>query len=241
MEHSDITVAQNALDFWYNFQSFCYDPRKTQKVFEMDNILTKVQKTEDQEKLLEQIENIPGFVELYNDRDTPLLSQVYNIEELIKLPENTFGHQYASFMKIRKLDPNFYEQESVYNTGDYYKNRIRKTHDIMHILAGFDTDVAGEIGVVNFSYSQSVSRAGIAITCALLMSLLKEGDLNEMHLGMKLASLGFSCGCDAKDIRSVRWENLWEKDSEEIRTEYNIIAYDKNVYKKSYTQKLGMT
>ena len=56
-----------------------------------------------------------------------------------------------------------------------------------------------------------------------------------------LATLGFSCGCDAKDIRSVRWENLWEKDSEEIRTEYNIIAYDKNVYKKSYTQKLGMT
>lgn len=87
---------------------------------------------------------------------------------LRKMPQGSLAHVYCDFMereglsahglvdeldKDRPLD--FYWDDQV----TWYFNRMRDTHDLMHILSGFGRDALGEQCVLAFTYSQQPSPA----------------------------------------------------------------------------------
>ena len=99
----------------------------------------------------------PSLVEILDDH-----------EALRKLPEGTLAHVYCDFMereglsaqglvdeldKYRRPDQYFDDQAT------WYFNRMRDTHDLMHILSGFGRDALGEQCVLAFTYSQQPALA----------------------------------------------------------------------------------
>ena len=74
----------------------------------------------------------------------------YNLDELELLPANTLGNVYAKHMKFNHLDPEFYNDVKPVNAMHYLRLRIRKTHDIWHVINGFDTSENGEMGLQGF-------------------------------------------------------------------------------------------
>ena len=76
-------------------------------------------------------------------------SDSWNIDELLTLPDETFGHEYARFMSdhgytaderpLVKYVPNLEHA--------YILQRYKEVHDMAHVLLGYDTSVAEEIAV----------------------------------------------------------------------------------------------
>src|SRR5689334_1412619 len=71
---------------------------------------------------------------------------------LRKLPKKTLGGAYARFLddnRITPLEPT--------RKGSAYALRFTATHDLHHVVTGFDTTLAGEIGVLAFNVGQGTA------------------------------------------------------------------------------------
>lgn len=99
----------------------------------------------------------PSLVTLLDDHDA-----------LRKLPQGSVAHVYCDFMEreglsaqglVDELDKNrpadMYWDDQV----SWYFNRMRDTHDLLHVLTGFGRDALGEQCVLAFTYSQQPSPA----------------------------------------------------------------------------------
>jgi len=53
------------------------------------------------------------------------------------------------------FDPDYYRKIDVQNDIDYVMMRIRQTHDIWHVVTGFDTHPLGEIAIKAVELSQT--------------------------------------------------------------------------------------
>ncbi|MFC0589346.1 Coq4 family protein [Novosphingobium aquiterrae] len=99
----------------------------------------------------------PSLVAILDDHET-----------LRKTPAGSLGHAYCDFMEreglsaqglVDELDKNrpadLYFDDQV----TWYFNRMRDTHDLLHVLTGFGRDALGEQCVLAFTYSQQPSLA----------------------------------------------------------------------------------
>ena len=68
-------------------------------------------------------------------------------------------------------------QIAVQDDASYILLRLRQTHDIWHLITGFGTDVAGELGLKAFELAQTRRpMALVLLTFGLLKALIKTPD-----------------------------------------------------------------
>jgi ubiquinone biosynthesis protein COQ4 len=76
-------------------------------------------------------------------------SNSVNLERLAALPPNTFGHQYAVFMRSQGFVPE--DRAPVRFVADpqlaYVLQRYREAHDFWHVLCAVPTSVQGELAL----------------------------------------------------------------------------------------------
>lgn len=125
----------------------------------------------------ENIGDVPALkLTLISDREDPsphseaALSQVernfspLDPDALAALPEGSFGRAYASFMKRNGLMPfNFSSRTRALFERYPVSIRYVRLHDMIHVLLGFEPDLAGEAGVYAFvaeqHYTPTLDRA----------------------------------------------------------------------------------
>ncbi|HVR91766.1 MAG TPA: Coq4 family protein [Novosphingobium sp.] len=87
---------------------------------------------------------------------------------LRRLPAGSVAHAYCDFMEREGLSAqgliDEFEQfaagrERFHDQLEWYYNRMRDTHDLLHILTGYGRDALGEQCVLAFTYSQQPSPA----------------------------------------------------------------------------------
>jgi ubiquinone biosynthesis protein COQ4 len=101
---------------------------------------------------------------------------------LRKLPADSLAHVYCDFMEreglsaqglVDELDknrpPEMYWDDQV----SWYFNRMRDTHDLLHILTGFGRDALGEQCVLAFTYSQQPALAHLFLGYAGAVEIAK--------------------------------------------------------------------
>jgi ubiquinone biosynthesis protein Coq4 len=98
---------------------------------------------------------------------------------------------------------------------------MRQTHDLWHVLTGFDTSIPGEIGLQAFQAAQT--RAPLS---PILMggALLRAGtDRTEMMEPlMEQITKGWQCGIKARSLFSLDWEANWSTPLTQLRKDYQI-------------------
>ena len=92
---------------------------------------------------------------------------------LEKLPAGSVGRAYVEFMqreglsaaglvaefeKMRRGWPKYHDQI------EWYANRLRDTHDLLHILTGYGRDALGEQCVLGFTYGQNRNLGNLFIS-----------------------------------------------------------------------------
>ncbi len=198
------------------------DPESTQDAFAIiDNIVLKAS-PEQLNFFEEELLRDSAFREMYETRDDGLIKGVYDIDALSRLPHNTLGYVYAAHMRERNLVPDFYKGIPGRNILRFLRNRLSKTHDVWHVLGGFDTSVPGELGLQAFYGGQIPSITFMAI---ILSGFLRTLYLQDNRLGKDIfdsISQGYMAGKKAQKLFGIKWEDYWEEDLGEIRRKFNI-------------------
>ncbi len=101
---------------------------------------------------------------------------------LRKLPAGSLGQVYCDFMEREGLsaqglvdDLDKYRRPDQYfdDQADWYFQRVRDTHDLMHIISGFGRDALGEQCVLAFTYGQQPALAHLFLGYAGALEIWK--------------------------------------------------------------------
>lgn len=98
-------------------------------------------------------------------KDKPYLPPLLDEHTWIReLPEGTVGRAYVEFMEREGLSAQGLVDESMKHQTKsreydddmlWYGNRLRDTHDLFHVLTGYNRDALGEASLLAFTYSQN--------------------------------------------------------------------------------------
>jgi ubiquinone biosynthesis protein COQ4 len=162
----------------------------------------------------------PRGAKLYEERRA-IDSRTVNLAKLAALPDGTLGHAYAEFLTSRGLTPEIFDGSPPEFGADprsaYVAQRTRQTHDLWHVVTGYDTNPAGEVLLQAFTFAQT--RAPSTAILALLGTLR---GLRQRRTLAKEVVTAFRRGRAANRLAIFPWEDYWETPLEEVRVMLGI-------------------
>ena len=136
------------------------------------------------------------------------------------LPADSLGGAYARALQAKNLDPDLFQAPpGMPEDLAYVAQRARQTHDLWHVLTGFDTDIPGEIALQAFSHEQNgleFSRL-IARYGQLIFGL-------QYPRVFRMVKAGRAAGAAAPFLLAVRWEDHWDASLRELRVQLGLPA-----------------
>jgi ubiquinone biosynthesis protein COQ4 len=197
--------------------SLLRDPSATESVYDVEDGLRQ---TKAAQLSIEFVKRHPDVAALIHER---YLAPTPNLEQLQCCPPDSLGFVYAKYITESGFDPNFYRILPIEDDISYVFMRLRQTHDIWHLVAGFKTDVPGELGLKAFELAQTHrTMAAILLAGGLLQTLLKTPE--QLDLLLDNIATGYRLGCQAQPFLAQKWEHHWEKPLNQWRTELGIPA-----------------
>jgi ubiquinone biosynthesis protein COQ4 len=203
------------------------DPDDTTQVFEIidalagrafENSFRKFRRSSNGPRLIEEQ---PDIVALLNDR-----------EVLGSMPAGSLGRAYLDFVIREELTPEGlssaskeFDQDPAAPKGAYWFGaRLRDTHDLYHVLTGYNRDLVGEASLLAFTWAQTRNRG---IGAIVLMAYIRSGQDNPAARGMIRA--GYRRGRKAAWLPEQDWEQLLTQPLKEVREDLrlgDLPAYD---------------
>ncbi|MBH8553398.1 hypothetical protein I8751_13640 [Nostocaceae cyanobacterium CENA357] len=139
-----------------------------------------------------------------------------DLVELSQYPQDTFGRKYADHMQANHLKPlNVSPELEDVARRNVFALRYTVTHDIFHVLLGFDTSYAGEIGVLAFAAEQNYSKSlKISLWFArLLYPILAPWQMKAIFINLQK---GRKLAKKADFLLGYRFENHWQEPIHEV-------------------------
>ena len=191
------------------------DPTKTESVYDIEDGLRNTKATQ---LALEFIKADPSVAQLIAERYIP---PHLEMDYLRTLPPDSLGYIYATYIQDSGFDPNFYRQVEVRDDISYVMLRMRQTHDIWHLVTGFETTVAGELGLKSFELAQTRRTMAFILLSGGLLSTLSKSPAN-LDGVLECIALGYRSGNKAKPLLAQKWEEQWSKSVSDWRKELGI-------------------
>lgn len=187
------------------------DDGNADPVFDFEDALDQ---TEMAQLAVNELKKNPEVNILFQERWLP---EPYNLDQLSQLPEGTLGHVYAHKIRSTGFNPHFYKKVPVVDDISYLKMLWRSTHDIYHIVAEFDTDEIGEIGLQAFFIGQNpIPISAMIISFGLVMISLYQP--NNFQYLMSEVIRGYNLGSQTSGkFIAQKWDQYWDVQLSEIR------------------------
>jgi len=212
---------------WRALRNLMRDPDDTSQVFEIidslagrsfENSFKRFRRSPHGPRLIEEQ---PDIVTLLNDRDA-----------LGAMPAGSLGRAYLDFVIREELTPEGlssaskeFDQDPAAPKGAYWFGaRLRDTHDLHHVLTGYNRDLVGEASLLAFTWAQTRNRG---IGAIVLMAYIRSGKDNPSARTMIRA--GYRRGRKAAWFPEQDWEQLLTQPLEEVREHLrlgDLPAYD---------------
>jgi len=195
------------------------DPGHTESVFDIEDGLRDIEATR---LAVEHVRKDPQMAAMIDERY--LRHEEHDLDALMKLPTGSLGNAFAHHIVDRGFDPDYFRKRELKDDIDYILMRLRQTHDIWHVISGFDTDPIGELGVKAIEVAQTRRpMAAVVASGGLLRFLLHEPE----DLGRALAGISaeYQMGIKSKLLLAQKWEAHWERPVEEWRTMLNLTPF----------------
>ncbi|MBA2544614.1 MAG: hypothetical protein H0V17_33535 [Deltaproteobacteria bacterium] len=163
----------------------------------------------------------PAGRRLYDEHRT-IDAHAVDLPGLARLPEDTLGRAYSDFLTSRGLTPDVFEHPPEDITDPamaYIVQRLRQTHDLWHVVTGYDTDPASEVALQAFTFGQlRAPSSGILAVLGTLrgMSIKRDLIVDVMR--------GFRLGARAEKLAAFPWEDHWAAPLVEVRAMLGLPA-----------------
>jgi ubiquinone biosynthesis protein Coq4 len=145
-----------------------------------------------------------------------------DLAALRALPPGSLGREYARFLDANGIEPLVVSAEVKERFRDNpYALRYTATHDLHHVLTGFDAGLAGEVGVVAFNLGQGSAPIGRAMLWAarVLYSLLSPSQARRIWHN---ARVGRELGRRAELVIALPIEDWFHEPLEQARARLRI-------------------
>ncbi|MFP8880374.1 MAG: Coq4 family protein [Myxococcota bacterium] len=205
---------------WKALKELIRDPDRTDRVFVIIDALSG----NTGERLFRRFEASPVGARVLAEKRN-ILTRLSDREYLQALPPASAGAVYADFMNREQLDAAGLVEASEHGSrepnGDpgrlLFGARLRDTHDLWHVVTGYNRDLVGEAALLSFTFAQT-RNPGIGVIVAMAY-LLARGE--ERH-GRKLIRAAYRRGRDAAWLPGADWENLLSRPLSEVRSELRV-------------------
>lgn len=138
-------------------------------------------------------------------------------ETLLYFPMDTFGCDYASFLKARNIKPIQFDRtlEIIANKHPFICRQF-VVHDFLHVVLHFDTTYAGEMGVFAFLVGQNnTSWQKYFFALALIVyPLLSPLEVRQIFLNAKM---GYQMGRRAVSVIEFPFESNFQLTTDQVR------------------------
>ncbi|BAC89357.1 Coq4 family protein [Gloeobacter violaceus] len=167
---------------------------------------------------VEHLKGDPACASLIEQRH---MAPPHDLEQLLQCPQDSLGYAYASSIKAQGFDPDLYSYLEIDSDASYVEARLGQTHDIWHIVTGFDTSPAGELGLQALHLAQFPYPLATMLIATGLMSgtLLAPEALPAL---LEALCRGWRMGSNAKSLFAQKWEAAWEKPLSQWRSDLGI-------------------
>jgi len=153
----------------------------------------------------ERIESLPGGRAMLEEQRRIDRTHV-DYDALARLPDGTLGREYTRFLTKNGITPDAFE--ALPDVADpraaWIMLRIRQTHDLWHVLAGYDTDVRGEVLLQMFTYAQLGAPSALMI--AIFGTVRHLGPSRALLRDLKIA---YRHGKATAFLPTFAWEDHW--------------------------------
>ncbi len=184
-------------------------------VYEMTEALLE---TPSYDQLADYLKQDPDCARLIRDRYIP---PKYDLDQLLTYAPDSLGYQFASAMKATGFDPNLHAGMVADSDARYIELRLSQTHDIWHVITGFDVSEIGEIGLQAVHLPQfPYPLATMLIANSLMASTILAPE--ELPTLIEAIGQGLAMGKVAKPLFAQKWEEGWEKPLKQWQAELNI-------------------
>jgi ubiquinone biosynthesis protein Coq4 len=145
-----------------------------------------------------------------------------DLEVLRELPGGTLGREYARFLDANGIEPLVISaavKERFRNNP--YALRYTTTHDLHHVLTGFDSGLAGEAGVVAFNVGQGSAPVSGAMlwVVRVLWAMISPSQARRIWHNIRV---GLELGRRAELVIAEPIESRFAEPLERVRAELGI-------------------
>ena len=177
-------------------------------------------------KSFKRFVNSPGGRDIIQRR-LSLLDTLRDREALARLPEKSLGRAYLDFVYGEGLSADGLVEASEEGSsrrfqnedGELFRNRMRDSHDLWHVVTGYGRDGLGEICVLSFGNGQMYNR-GIAYI--VLIGILKTRREQPQLPVWRAAFEAWRRGHKAGWFPSVAWEDWLALPLKEVRARLGL-------------------
>lgn len=181
----------------------------------------------DDARILERMRRDPHGRRVLEER-VPLHPGITQPSLLQDLPEGSLGREYFLHCEKNGLDPLFISSESEKVAAEipmtdehrFVYNRHRDCHDFWHVLTGYGIDMAGEAGIIAWTYGQIRNKAYLLICVLNALMCTKRGRPDVFRTVWR----GYRLGAGSPLMLAVDWSAYLPKPLEEVRRELGIEA-----------------
>ncbi len=191
------------------------DPTRLDEVFVLADM---AEESPQLAKLVDDIRKSPLGARVLRER--PRLGRV-DLDELGELAPGTLGRAYAEFMRERGIVHENLLLIDGERELDFVRNHLRETHDIWHVATGFDTDVAGELGLQAFYLAQFSGPLPVLLLAVGMINTLFRA-MSDSDRRMQAIARGWLLGRRAHPLFGTRWADHWARPLKDLRGELGI-------------------
>lgn len=200
----------------WSFVDLVKHPDHLDRVFEISDGMVK-QRTDVLEQMAAHFAREPGGAQAIRDKHRIR----FDLADLDTLPEGTLGRVFAGHMRKNGLDPAAIPTLAARDDLEFLRAHLYETHDIWHAVTGYDTDVAGELGLQAFYAAQA---PGGLPWVLLAMGLLNTAlySMQDRERRFDAIARGWEMGKRSRPLFGVRWDELWTTPVAEVRRSLGI-------------------
>lgn len=151
----------------------------------------------------------------------PRIDLVSLFRERNSLPENSLGKEFIRFLEERNLNPADLPHLEANDENEFVQAHLYETHDLWHVVCGFETDVAGELGLQGVYLRQMAAPLSAIIMAGGLINTAFFAMDDRTHR-MEEIIRGWSLAKKAKPLFGVNWNEFWRRPLTEVRAQFEI-------------------
>jgi ubiquinone biosynthesis protein COQ4 len=144
-----------------------------------------------------------------------------DLTKLARLPGGSLGREFLAHVRRANIDPADLPQRPAHDAESFLRAHLFETHDIWHVVTGFDVDEAGELGLQAFYLAQMPTR--------LSPFLLGLGMINTTFFAfhqydarMHEITRGWQLGRRARKLFGTDWNALWSTPLEDVQARFDL-------------------